>query len=69
MHVCVFAGWVDARWARVIVGGEIKKGARGLSWRHSILFDRFLVDFQNFPFFAFLSYLAKGDPNDLAPCV
>ena len=21
----VFAGWFDARWARVIVGGEIKK--------------------------------------------
>ena len=34
----VFAGWFDARWARVIVGGEIKKGARGLRRRH---FDGF----------------------------
>ena len=34
----VFAGWFDARWARVMVGGEIKKGARGLRRRH---FDGF----------------------------
>ena len=56
-HEHVFAGWFDARWARVIVGGEIKKGARGLSWRH---FDRFLVS--GFSFFCFF-VLA----NDLEP--
>ena len=45
-HEHVFAGWFDARWARVIVGGEIKKGARGLSWRH---FDRFGACFLKSP--------------------